>query len=72
MLNKLSIITFNILNHEISQLHVMRKSGHSVQWNSFGIAETTDDGCLGPKHVVKERSDRNICIIDGITLCMAE
>jgi hypothetical protein len=40
--------------------------------NSFGIAEMPDDGRLGPKHVVKGRSDRNSCIIDGITLCMKD
>jgi hypothetical protein len=45
MLTKLSIITSKILNHEISQLYVMWKSGHFVVWNSFGIAETPDEGC---------------------------
>jgi hypothetical protein len=29
-----------------------------------------DDGRLGPKHVVKGRSDGNICIFDGIILCI--
>jgi hypothetical protein len=42
------------------------KSGHSIEWNSFDIAETPDDGRLGPKYIVKGRSGRNICIIDGI------
>jgi hypothetical protein len=50
----------------------MRKSGHSLQWNSSGIADTPDDGGLGPKHVVKGRTDRNTYIIDGITLCIKE
>jgi hypothetical protein len=67
MLTNLLIITSNILNPEILQLYVMWKSGHSVQWNSFGIAETPDDGRLGPKHIVKRRSDRNSCIIDVFT-----
>jgi hypothetical protein len=67
MLIKLSIITSNILNQEISQSYnVMWKSGHSVQWNS----ETPDDVPLGPKHVVKGRCDRNSCIVDGIILCI--
>jgi hypothetical protein len=66
MLTKLWIITSNILNHEISQLYVMRKSGHSIQWNSFGIAETPDDDRLGPNLVMKGRSDRNSRIIGGI------
>jgi hypothetical protein len=34
-----------------------------MQWNSFGIAETPDDGRLRSKHVVKESSDRNSCKI---------
>jgi hypothetical protein len=38
-------------------------------WNSSGIAETLDDGRLGPKLVVKGRSDGNSCIIHGIILC---
>jgi hypothetical protein len=41
-----------------------------VQWNSFGIAETPDDGILGPKYDVKGRSDRNSCITDLIILCI--
>jgi hypothetical protein len=36
------------------------------------MAETSDDGRLGPKHVVKGSSDRNNCIIDGIILCMED
>jgi hypothetical protein len=40
------------------------------QWNSFSIAETPDDGRLGPKHVAKGRGERNSCVIDGIILCM--
>jgi hypothetical protein len=48
---------------------VIYKSEHSLQWNSFGIAETPDDGLLRPKHVVKGRSDRNRRIIDGTILC---
>jgi hypothetical protein len=70
MLTKLPIMTDKILNHEISQLYVMWKGGHSVQWNSFGIADTPDDGHLGPKPVVKGRSDGNICTVDGIILCI--
>jgi hypothetical protein len=38
----------------------------------FGIAETPDDGRLRPKLVVKGRSDRNNCIIDGIILCIQD
>jgi hypothetical protein len=41
-------------------------------WNSFSIAETPNDGRLGPKHVVKGRSDRNSCIFDGIVLCIED
>jgi hypothetical protein len=70
MLNKLLIISSNILNHH--SYYVMWKSGHSIQWNSFGIAETPDDGRLRPKHVVKGRSDRKSCIIDGIILCIKD
>jgi hypothetical protein len=70
MLNKLRIITSNILNHEISQLYVTCKGGHFIQWNSSDIAETPVDGCVGPKHIVRGRSDRNSCIIDGIILCI--
>jgi hypothetical protein len=51
MLTRLSSITYSILNHEISQLHVMRISGHSIQWNSSGTAETPDDSRMRPKHV---------------------
>jgi hypothetical protein len=36
----------------------------------FGIAEAYDDGLLWPKLVVKRRSDRNSCIVDGIILCI--
>jgi hypothetical protein len=72
MLTKLSVITSNILNHVISQLYVMWKSGYSTQWNSFGIAETPDDGRLGPKLFVKGRRDRNSRIFDGIILCIRE
>jgi hypothetical protein len=43
MLTGLSIITSSILNHEISHLHVMWISEHSIQWNSSGITETPDD-----------------------------
>jgi hypothetical protein len=50
-------------------LDARRISGHSIQWNSCGIAETPDDVRLLPKHVVKGRSDRNRCIVDGIILC---
>jgi hypothetical protein len=53
-------------------LHNFLQSGHSIQWNSFGIAETPDDGCLRPKHVVKRKSDRNSCIIEGIILCIKD
>jgi hypothetical protein len=58
------------MNQEISHLYVMWKSGHFIQWNSFGRAETADDGRLRPIHVVKGRSDINSCIVDGITLCI--
>jgi hypothetical protein len=44
MLTKLSIVISNILTHEISQVYVKGESGHSIQWNSFGIAEIPDDG----------------------------
>jgi hypothetical protein len=43
-----------------------------VQWNSFGIADTPDEGRLRPKHVVKRRSDRNSCTVDGNILCMKD
>jgi hypothetical protein len=46
------------------------KSGHFIQWNSFGIAETPEDGRLRPKHVVKRRGDRNSRVVDGIILCI--
>jgi hypothetical protein len=32
-----------------------------MQWNSFGKAETPDDGSLWAKHVVKVGSDRDSC-----------
>jgi hypothetical protein len=72
MLNRLLIVTSSILNREISQLHVMWVSGHFIQWNSFGIAETPEDGHLRPKHVMKGRSDSNNCIVDGIILYMKD
>jgi hypothetical protein len=49
----------------------MRISGHSTQWDSSGTTETPDDGRLRPKHVVKG-SDGNICIVDGIILCVRD
>jgi hypothetical protein len=70
MLTGLLIITSGILNHEISHLHVMWISGHSIQWNSFGLTETPDDDHLRPKHVVHGRSDVNSCIVDRIILCV--
>jgi hypothetical protein len=41
-----------------------------MQWNSFGIDETPDDGRLRPKRVAKRRSDRNSYIVDRIVLCI--
>jgi hypothetical protein len=41
-------------------------------YSGTGIAETPDDGRLGPKHVVKGRSNGSNCIIDGIILCMQD
>jgi hypothetical protein len=46
------------------------KSGHFLQWNIFGIAETPGNGRFGPKHVVKGRSVKNSCVVDGIILCI--
>jgi hypothetical protein len=40
------------------------------QWNSFGNTETPKGGRLQPKHVVRGRSDRSSCILDGIMLCI--
>jgi hypothetical protein len=53
--------------HEILHLHVTWISEHFIQWNSFGIVEAPDDGCLRPKHVAKRRSKSgNSCIVDWI------
>jgi hypothetical protein len=66
---KLSTVT-SILIHEISHLLLLRISEHSIQWNSFGITETSDDGRLRPKYVVKRRSVENSCIVDWIIIIM--
>jgi hypothetical protein len=50
----------------------MWKSEHSIQWNSFSIAETPEDDRLEPKHVVNGGSDRTSCIIDGMMLCIKD
>jgi hypothetical protein len=41
-----------------------------MQWNSFGIPETPEDGRLHLKHVMKGGSGTNSSIVDGIILCM--
>jgi uncharacterized membrane protein YobD (UPF0266 family) len=46
------------------------KSGHSIEWNNFGIAETADVGRSWPKLIIKRRGDRNSCIVAGIILCI--
>jgi hypothetical protein len=45
-------------------------SVHSIQWNSFGITKTPEDGRLRSKDVLKGRSDGNICNFDGIISCI--
>jgi hypothetical protein len=40
-----------------------------MQWKSFGMTETPDDGCLRLKHVLKG-SDRNSCIVGRVILCV--
>jgi hypothetical protein len=70
MLTRLSIVTSSFSNYEISELHVMRISGHFIQRNSSGIVETREDGCLRSIHVAKGKSDSNSRTVDGIILCM--
>jgi hypothetical protein len=69
MLSILTSILFKSGN--IAFICAVRK-GTLVQWNSFGIAETPDDGRLGPKHVVRRRSDRNSCIVYEIRILSLE
>jgi hypothetical protein len=66
------VIDYNVQYFTLSQLLYDVKSGHSVEWNSSGLAETPDDGRLGPKHVVKGSSDRHSCSIAGIILCIKD
>jgi hypothetical protein len=42
MLTKFSIITSDILNHKFVAITCEVKNGYSMQWNSFGIAESPD------------------------------
>jgi hypothetical protein len=53
--------------HEASHLNVAQINEHFIhviQWNSFGVVETLDDGRLRPKHVVRRGTSGNSCIVD--------